>query len=96
MLTMDQWLDIASKFGIPVTMLGLLTLFIVRHVWPFVIGQIEDAKAQRKIEVDKFMDALRTRDTMMSEAQRGHLKAIEAMTVEIRGLRSEVRKSNSK
>lgn len=89
---MEQWIDVASKFGIPVVMLGLLAYFLAMRVWPFVTSQIEDAKAQRKIEVEKFVDTIRSRDVLMAESQRENLKALEAMTIEIRGLRDDVRK----
>lgn len=73
-------------------MLGL-AYFLVRHVWPFVTSQIEDAKSQRKTEIEKFVDTIRARDTLMAEGQREHLRALEMMTTEIRALREEVRKN---
>jgi len=88
---MEQWIDVASKFGIPVAMLIGLAYFVVRHVWPFVTKQIEDAQSQRKTEIEKFVETIRSRDILMAEGQREHLKALEAMTMEIRGLRDEIR-----
>lgn len=93
MFSMDQWIDIASKFGIPVTMLALLAYFMARKVWPFVTAQIEDANAQRKTEVDKFIAALAKRDQQTSESQQAHIAAIQAMTTELRNLRNEIRKT---
>lgn len=44
---MDQWIEIASKFGIPVVMVAMLALFIYKQVWPFITKQIEEAKQER-------------------------------------------------
>lgn len=91
---MNEWIDVAGKFGIPVVMLALLAYFLARHVWPFVTSQIEDAKTQRKAEIEKFVDAIRARDVLMAESQREHLKALEAMTAEIRALPEKIRNNH--
>jgi hypothetical protein len=92
---MEQWIDIAGKFGIPVALLMLLGYFLLKHVWPFVTKQIEDAKSERKAdmeaakserkeEIGKFMDTLRARDVMIAEISQRHVKALESLTIEIR------------
>lgn len=83
---MEQWIDVAGKFGIPVVMLALLAYFLARHVWPFVTSQIEDAKVQRKAEVEKFVETIRMRDVLMAETQRETMRALNEMTAEIRRL----------
>ena len=90
---MEQWIKIAGQFGIPVALLALLAYFLLKHVWPFVTKQIEAAQAERKIEVDKFVETIRARDVLMAETQRETVKALESMTAEIRRLGG---KSNQK
>ena len=82
---MEQWIEIAGKFGIPVVMLGMLGYFLLKHVWPFVTRQIEAAQAERKIEVDKFVETIRARDVMMAEIQERNLKALEGLASKIDG-----------
>lgn len=96
---MDKWIDIASKFGIPVGLLLLLGYFLLRHVWPFVTKQIEDSKAERKAEMEsakaerkeeigKFintMDGYRKVLGEMSETQRSIAKTLDAMVKGTRG-----------
>jgi hypothetical protein len=92
---MDQWIDVASKFGLPVMMLLGAAYFLLKHVWPFVTRQIEEAHAQRKEEIAKFVETIRARDVLMAEDRRQHLKALETLTNELRGIRKELR-DNSK
>jgi hypothetical protein len=93
---MEQWIDIAGKFGIPVALLLLAGWFLAKKVWPFVVEQIKEAQTQRQAETAKFVETIRTRDVLMAESQRENLKALEAMTVEIRGLRDEIRNGHKK
>lgn len=79
---MEEWLKIAGQFGVPVALLVLL----VWKGWPFVVKQIEDAKADRKAEAEKFVETIRARDILMAETQRQTVKALESMTAEIRRL----------
>lgn len=91
---MDQFIDIASKFGIPVALLVLVGWFLVKKVWPFVTKQIEDSQALRKAESDKFDNTIRTRDALMVQQWQEHLKALDtlgtAITTEMRGLREDI------
>lgn len=103
---MEQWIKVAGQFGIPVVLLALaiyLTAkFVDKKLWPFVVKQIEDAKAERKTEMDsakaerqaeitKFVDAIRARDVLMAEGQRENIRTLEAMTSELRALSEIVR-----
>lgn len=87
---MDQFVDIAGKFGIPVALLGLICWFVARKVWPFVMKQIEEGQTQRKAEIDKFDSTIRTRDALLVQQWQEHLKALDAITGEVRGLRSDL------
>jgi len=87
---MDQWVKIAGQFGIPVALLMLLAYFILRHVWPFVTRQIQDAQTQRAAEIEKFDNTIRKRDGLMVQQWQEHLKALDAITGEIRGLREDI------
>lgn len=92
---MEQWTDIAGRFGIPVVIIAAVGWFLYKKVWPFVTEQITEAQAQRKLEVERFVETIRARDTLMGEMQREHLKALTTMaaefTGEMRALRDEVK-----
>jgi len=86
-----HWIDIASKFGIPLALLLALGWFLAKTVWPFVTKQIEQAQADRKTEIDKFDNTIKTRDALMVQQWREHLHALDAMTEQIRGLRDDIK-----
>ena len=97
---MDQWIKVAQTFGIAGAGLAMLAWFVARKIWPFIIRQIEDAQSRSKaldekfvMIADKFTDSIRARDVLMAETQRENIRALEAVTIEIRGLREEVRTS---
>ena len=90
-----SWIDIASKFGIPVALL-LGLAYVVREVfiklvWPFVTKQLEEAQAQRKAEIEKFDNTIRTRDALLVQQWQEHLKALDSVTGEVRGLRADLK-----
>ena len=96
---MDKWILIAGQFGLPVAILVLIGWFLVRKAWPFLTKQLEDAQAQRKEEIqkfisqsEKFIETIRARDILIAESQREHLKAFHLMTEEFRSLRDEVKR----
>src|SRR5262245_14471244 len=96
---MDEWIKVAQTFGIASTGLALLAWFVAKKMWPFVVKQIEDAQSRSKALDEKFIlvanqftAAIRARDVLMAESQRETVKALEAMTKEISGLREEVRR----
>ena len=93
----NSWISIAKIYG----PLGLIVLalasFLYKTIWPFVVKQIEDSKADRKVELEtakaerkeeiaKFVETIRARDVLMADIQERHVKAIEAIAVEIRGM----------
>lgn len=91
----NTWVDIASKFGLPVALLvgvlyGVYQL-LIKRVWPFVERQIEEAQAHSKLQTDRFVESLRARDNLMAEGHRENIKALEAMTNELRAMTNEVR-----
>jgi hypothetical protein len=96
MLSMDQWIDIASKFGVPVTLLGLLAYFFSRRVWPFLTKMVEDSLARGKVQEETFMAALNKRDALMADMNDRQIKAFDAMSSELRNLTNEVRRNNHK
>jgi hypothetical protein len=93
MLSMDQWIDIASKFGVPVMMLAFLAYFVSRRIFPLFVRQLEDSNAQRKIEFEKFAEITEKARVLMSETQREHVAAMKELASEIRGYRDDVRKN---
>jgi hypothetical protein len=88
---MEQWAKIAGQFGIPIIILGALSWFLYKRVWPFIVDQIKEAQALRKLEVERFVETIRNRDIMMGEMQREHTKSLDAIVAEIRGLRTDLR-----
>jgi len=93
----EQWVKIAGQFGLPVALLILIGWFLVRKAWPFLTEQLKDAQAQRKIEIEKFIaqsekfiETIRGRDILIAESQREHLKALNLLAEEVRGLRTAV------
>jgi hypothetical protein len=88
---MDQWIEIISKFGIPIAALVGVAYFLLKQVWPFVVAQIEEAQKQRKAEIDKFIETVRARDVLLVESQREHISALREITKEITALRDIVR-----
>jgi hypothetical protein len=88
---MDQWIDFGKNFGIPLLMLGGLAYFLVKYVWPFVTDQIKEAQVARKQEIEKFVETIRLRDVQAHVIQEKHLKALEAMTRELRSVKEELR-----
>jgi len=88
------WIEIIKQLGVPVALL----LFVAWKGWPFLMKQIEDAKMERKAEIDKFDNTIKTRDALMVQQWREHLHALDAMTTQIqanteqvKGLRDEIR-----
>lgn len=45
-----DWVQIGSTFGIPVLLLTAIAYFTVRHVWPFVVKQLEVFQEERRQE----------------------------------------------
>jgi hypothetical protein len=90
-MTIDQWVELLSKFGLPVVGLGGAAYFLLCHVWPFVKGQIEEAQAARKAEIDKFVETIRQYHMLLSESQRETLRALEAITKELTAIRETMR-----
>jgi hypothetical protein len=90
-MTIDQWVELFSKFGLPVVGLGGAAYFLARHVWPFIKGQIEEAQAARKAEIDKFVDTIRQYNVLLAESQRENLRALDAITKELTAIRETMR-----
>lgn len=96
---MEQWEAIVSKYGILGLILGFLGWVSVKYIgpwvkgfiegaWGWIIKQVEDAQAQRKAEVEKFvntMDGYRKVLGEMSDTQRGMAKTLDAIAKGIRG-----------
>jgi Na+-translocating ferredoxin:NAD+ oxidoreductase RnfG subunit len=91
---MNDWIEFGKNFGVTLLMLAALAYFLMRHVWPFVTKQIEEAHAQRKEEIAKFVDTIRARDVLMAEDRREHIRALEAMTHELRSFREQLRNNH--
>src|SRR5262245_19663600 len=88
------WIEVIKQLGLP----AAIVLFIAWKGWPFLMKQIEDAKAERKAEIDKFDNTIKTRDALMVAQWKEHLGALDAMTAQInanteqiRGLREDIR-----
>lgn len=88
---MEEWIKIASQFGIPAAALFLL----VWKGWPFFVEQVRQMQASnRALEdkltglSDKFADTIRARDVMMAEIQERNLKALEGLASKIDGSNS--------
>lgn len=95
---MNEWIKLAQTFGIAVAGLVMLAWFVAKRIWPFIVRQIEDAQTRSKtlddkfvMVADRFTDSIRARDVLMAETQRENIRALEAVTLEIRGLREEFR-----
>lgn len=90
----NTWVDIASKFGLPVALLLLLIWgayqALIKLLWPFLVKQIEEAQAQLKLQTGQFIDTIRQRDNLMAESHRENMKALGALTDEIRCLSGDV------
>src|SRR5215510_9550400 len=100
---MSEWIKLAQTFGIAVAGLAMLAWFVAKRIWPFIVKQIEDAQSRSKaldekfiLVADQFTAAIRARDVLMAESQRETVKALEAVTKEISGLREEVRSTNKR
>jgi hypothetical protein len=88
---MDQWIDIAKNYGLPGLIIGALGAFGYFRGWPFLVKMIEEAQAQRKIEIEKFDNTIRTRDALLVQQWQEHLKALDSITGEVRGLRDDLK-----
>lgn len=94
----------------------MVLILVIRYGWPFLVKQLEDAKAERKAvmedakaerkaameaaaaerreEIARSMDNMRRRDVMIAEISERTLKALDAMTTEMQGLREEMRNNH--
>jgi ABC-type nitrate/sulfonate/bicarbonate transport system substrate-binding protein len=95
-MALDQWLDLIAKAGWPVVALIGLAYFLARHVWPFVLKQIEVAQATRQAEMKEFfeamkefLEALRRRDAHAEQTQAEVIEVLHKMAGEISVIRSE-------
>jgi hypothetical protein len=96
-----SWVKIAAQFGIPVVLLALAIYLAVKFVdkklWPLLVKQIEDAKAERRADLEHakaeraaFIETIRTRDVILAELTERHGKAFELITFELKGLHTKI------
>lgn len=90
-MSIEHWLDLITKVGWPVVAFVGLAYFLARHVWPFVLKQIEVAQVTRQAEMKEFLEALRRRDTLAEQTQKEIIEALHRITSEVALLRSEMR-----
>jgi hypothetical protein len=87
---MDQWIEVAKTYGLPGLILLAVGLFGYYKAWPLLVKMLEDAQAQRKAEIEKFDNTIRSRDALLVQQWQEHLKALDSITGEIRGLRTDL------
>lgn len=76
----STWVDAAIRLGVPTAILVAMGYFILRHVWPFIVKQIEDNKNERITERDRFLVALERRDTEFEKV----VRAVEQLALAVR------------
>ena len=87
---MDQWIEVAKTYGLPGLILLAIGAFLYFKGWPLLVKVLEDAQTQRKAEIDKFDSTIRARDQLLVQQWQEHLKALDSITGEIRGLRDDL------
>jgi hypothetical protein len=85
-----NWIDITLKLGVPVVILLFGGWFFVRELWPWGKKMFEEMVARQRTDLDRFTESLSNRDKMASETNRETVKALEALTNEVRGMRDDI------
>lgn len=75
----------------------LAVKFVDKKLWPLLLKQIEDAKADRKADLEHakaeratFVDTIRARDVILAELSERHGKAFELITAELKSLHTKI------
>lgn len=84
---MEPWLEIATKFGIPVAGLTAAAWFLGKHVWPWMVEQVEKTQAAREKDLDRFAKQIELIGEKQAIALRDVSQAITAVSTELRELR---------
>lgn len=81
---MEPWVEIATKFGIPIAALAIgawaISRFLSKTLWPYLTAQIDKAQAAREKDLDRFAGQI----GKISEEQ---TKALRELSDDIRGWR---------
>lgn len=85
-----EWIQVGQAFGLPVLMLAAIGWFLVKHVWPFVTRQVEDAQRVQTLSRNEFLAALDKIQEAHSKERLGFLEAMERRDREFERLATSV------
>ena len=85
-----NWIDIVLKVGLQATIILFIGWFLVKELWPWAKKQFEELVTRQKGDLDRFMTSLSSRDKQNADESRETVRALSALTSEIRGLRDDV------
>lgn len=66
----STWIEIATKFGLPVAALALVGWFLATRVWPWMVSQVEKTQAAREKDLDRFSSQIALVGKEQTEALR--------------------------
>lgn len=90
-----------EKYGLPLVIIALVSLFTKRDIWPFITKQIDQWQADRKVERQQFIDSLKDltriaetghaaraeRDRMLNDQMQHMTSAIAELAIILRELK---------
>lgn len=81
---MEPWLEVATKFGLPVAGFAILAWvmgrFLSKTLWPWMVAQLDKAQTAREKDLDRFA-------TQIKEIGEEQTQAIRELSNEIRARR---------
>lgn len=76
---MEPFLTVVDRYGLPLAMLAVMAYAVYKLIWPVLIRQIDESRAQMKDQLkdsndrfdkasDEFLKALQRRDEMLAHS----------------------------
>lgn len=77
------WVETLARQGTPLGIVALMIWFAYKMLWPFFVKQLEDAQAARKVEAEKFMEALAKRDALAKQTADQIVQSLQTLREEV-------------